>query len=93
MPDDSPVSGPIPLEAWLQRLANIMGPAGGPGLSDDEQAAILDVARLAAHKSERIAAPLTTFMAGLACAELQPWERAETLQSLVEQLEAGPTQA
>ena len=90
MPEDSPISEPIPLEAWLQRLANILGPEGGPGLSDDEQAAILDVARLAAHKSERIAAPLTTFMAGFACAELQPWERAEALRSLVEQLEAEP---
>jgi hypothetical protein len=87
MPDDRPTSESIPLAVWLEKLGGILGPPGGPGLSDDEQTALLDIARIADHTSERIAAPLSTFMAGLACAELPPWERATTLRSLAEQLE------
>ena len=87
MPDDRTATEPVPLEAFLQRLANTLGPDAGPGLSDDEQAAILDIARIAAHSSERIAAPLTTYIAGLACAGLPAWERADALRSLAEQLE------
>ena len=85
--DDGAAGESVPLEEWLQKLANILGPAGGPGPTDDEQTALLDIARIAAHTSERIAAPLSTYMAGLACAELPARERAEALRSLVEQLE------
>jgi hypothetical protein len=88
MPGDRPASEGIPLADWLEKLGGILGPSGGPGLSDEEQTALLDIARIAAHTSERIAAPLSTFMAGLACAELPPRERATALRSLAEQLEA-----
>ena len=58
MPDDRPASESIPLAQWLEKLGGILGPSGGPGLRDDEQEALLDIARIAAHASERIAAPM-----------------------------------
>lgn len=87
MPEERPRSDTIPLAIWLEELASILGPSGGPGLTDEEQTALLDIARIAAHTSERIAAPLSTFMAGVACASLPAGERGAALRALVEQLE------
>lgn len=90
MPEERPTSEAIPLAIWLEELGGILGPSGGPGLTDEEQTALLDIARIAAHTSERIAAPLSTFMAGVACAALPAGERAAALRALVEQLEEKP---
>lgn len=87
MPEDRLTGEPIPLTEWLEDLGDILGPTGGLGLTEEEQAALLDIARIAAHASERISAPLSTFIAGLACAELPPAERGAALGSLVQQLE------
>ena len=87
MPDDRPTSESIPLATWLEALGGILGPSGGPGPTDDEQTALLDIARIAAHTSERISAPISTYIAGLACAALPPGERGAALRSLAEQLE------
>jgi len=89
MPDDRPTNELVPLAAWLKELGGILGPSGGLGLTDEEQDALLDIARIAAHTSERIAAPMSTFMAGLACASVPAAERGAALRSLVEQLEEG----
>jgi len=89
MPDDHPTNELVPLAAWLEELGGILGPSGGLGLTDEEQDALLDIARIAAHTSERIAAPMSTFMAGLACASVPAAERGAALRSLVEQLEEG----
>lgn len=86
MPDDRPTNEPVPLAVWLEELGGILGPPGGPGPTDEEQTALLDIARIAAHTSERISAPLSTYMAGLACASLPPRERGAALRSLAEQL-------
>ncbi|MCC6829863.1 MAG: molybdopterin-guanine dinucleotide biosynthesis protein [Thermoleophilia bacterium] len=55
--------------------------AGRPvdALSDEEVAAVLDLARAAAHGVERKAAPLVCFMAGLALAGATPEQRAAAL--------------
>ena len=87
MPGDRPTRETFPLTQWLETLGGILGPSGGPGLTEEEQAALLDIARIAAHTSERIAAPLSTYMAGLTCAELPPAARGEALRSLAQQLE------
>lgn len=87
MPGDRPTGEAIPLTVWLEELAETLSPSGGPGPSEEENAALLDIARIAAHSSERIAAPLSTYMAGLACAKLPSAERAEALRSLVRRLE------
>ena len=59
MSDDSSTNEPVSLAVWLADLRVILGPSGGPGLTEEDQVALLDVAR--------IAAPSTTFVAGLAC--------------------------
>ena len=73
---------------WLARTLEELGPEGGASITSDEQQALLDLARIAAHRSERIAAPLTTFLAGVALGELPPLVRAEALRSLASRLEA-----
>jgi hypothetical protein len=59
MPDDRPASESIPLADLAQEAGSILGPSGSLGLSDEEQTALLDIARIAAHTSERITAPLS----------------------------------
>ena len=49
------------LDEWLSELAEILG------VEDDvDQTELLDVARVVAHGVERRAAPLTTFLIGVA---------------------------
>ncbi len=76
----------IPLEAWLDLLLAEL-PADSPRPAAAEQAAILDLARVAAHASERIAAPISAFMAGMALASRGGDERAAALQTLVRKIE------
>lgn len=71
-------------EAWFQRLAD-------EGLATDLDAEVqellLDLARIAAHASERWTAPLSTWIAGLSLAELPPEQRLERLRALVTSLD------
>lgn len=76
-------------QEWLSeleaRLAEL--PAASPAsVSDDERDALLDLARVAAHTSERWTAPITTYLAGIAMAGLDPAERGAALRSLVERM-------
>ncbi len=72
---------------WLERLRSELGDGERLALSAAEERLLLDLARVAAHSSERIAAPLTTYLAGVALADLAPAEREERLRALVEQLD------
>lgn len=56
-------------------------------LSTDEQRALLDLTRVAAHRSERIAAPLSAFLAGMAMADLDPAQRATEMRRITAALE------
>ncbi len=76
----------LPLSAWLDLLAREL-PAGSAQPTAVEQAAILDLARVAAHASERIAAPISAFLVGVALASHAPEDRAVALRTLVEHLE------
>ncbi len=77
-------------EALQEALAMPSVPAAAsPPLGDGERAALLDLARVAAHTSERWTAPVSTFVVGLALADLPPDERAERVRALVVRLE-GP---
>lgn len=87
MPDDRPSGAAIPLATWLQSVHDAVGTEGGAPLTADEQTALLDLARIAAHRSERIAAPLTTFVAGVAYGTLPAGERAAVLQHLASRLD------
>lgn len=57
-------------------------------VTDAERDALLDLARVAAHTSERWTAPISTFLAGIAYASLPAEERADTLRALVDRLES-----
>jgi Domain of unknown function (DUF6457) len=78
---------PLALGAWLDRLSTLLS-ASAPQVTPAEQAAILDLARIAAHASERIAAPISTYLVGLAFASLVPRERAGALREIVTRLES-----
>ncbi len=53
------------LYSWLEAVAQRLDLTNGP-LDDAEVSTLLDLARDAAHEVERVAAPLTTFLAGVA---------------------------
>ena len=76
----------MPLDDWLARLRILLPDARDLSLTDAEQRDLLDLARIAAHRSERIAAPLSAFLAGVALADLPPDERAERVAELKSQL-------
>lgn len=79
---------PVSLNDWLDRLADQL-PAGSTAtITPGEQAALLDLARVAAHTSERIAAPISTFLVGVAYASEPGDERAQRIRELTRALEA-----
>jgi hypothetical protein len=67
----------VSLGDWLARLRAELGDDAARELTARESAALFDLARVVAHTSERIATPLTTFLAGLVLGELGAEERAE----------------
>ena len=71
---------------WFQALINEL-PATAPEMTDDEITALLDLARVAAHTSERWSAPISTFMAGVALANFAPDHRATRIRELTGRLE------
>jgi len=79
---------PLDLEAWLARLAALLAVDAAGAAGPAERAVLLDLARVAAHRSERIAAPITTYLAGAAFAGFEPAERLARLRGLLAALEA-----
>jgi Domain of unknown function (DUF6457) len=76
------------LDAWLA-LVQRAPELGRVSVSSEEQRAMLDLARIAAHRSERIAAPITAYLVGLALAQLDPAARAAAIRGLVAGLDTG----
>lgn len=62
---------PMELDAWLRTLADGLG-LSDVVLDDDALHILLDLARDAAHEVERPAAPLTSFLVGVAVGRGQP---------------------
>ena len=94
-PDPAPGITP---DEWFARLAEALaGSVGAVGDGADgvvdaaTRAALLDLARVAAHSSERWAAPISTWLAGVALAAVPEAERAQRLAALVAALEAEPS--
>lgn len=87
MPDGTAAT--VSLSEWLDRIRRSLPPGSDLRLSPAEQHALLDLARVAAHTSERIAAPLSTFLAGVALGGLPPEKRVGRLTDLVRELEGG----
>jgi hypothetical protein len=52
------------LEEWVRQVSKTLGIEG-----DVDTKALLDVARVAAHRVERRAAPVTTYLMGVAIAQ------------------------
>lgn len=52
------------MEEWVRQVSKTLGIDG-----DVDTKALLDVARVAAHKVERRAAPVTTYLMGMAIAQ------------------------
>lgn len=76
------------IEAWLERLGALLPPGTLDEVGPAEHAALLDLARIAAHHSERRAAPISTYLVGLAFAELPRAERLERIADLAALLDA-----
>ena len=82
---------------WFARLiASLVAsvPSGGGasaavvGIDEEERRLLLDLARIAAHTSERWTAPVSTFLAGVALAELDAPARRAALAAIVAALDA-----
>lgn len=78
----------VAVEPWLEMVRELLsGDAETLPLAAAERTALLDMARVAARTSERITAPLSTYLAGLALASIPAAERAERIAALVRRLE------
>ena len=87
MTSDEAENRMIDLPTWLDGLAGLDDLAGVT-VSRDEQRALLELTRIAAHRSDRIAAPITAYVAGLALASFPAADRASALARVVAAL--GP---
>jgi Domain of unknown function (DUF6457) len=74
------------LNEFIERVRSLLGP-NPPSIDPGEVEAVLELARVAAHSAERRAAPLTTYLAGMAVAGAAPEAREAFLDDLVVKLE------
>ena len=85
-----PLAEPISMDEWLRRLRAAAGlPTDAPPVSAAEQRVLLGIARVAAHASERVAAPISTYLLGIVMASLAPEDRAADLERILAVLDAG----
>jgi hypothetical protein len=89
MSTNEPAKPQVPAADWLDRVRGALGPEANLALTSAERRLLLDLARIAAHTSDRITAPLSTYLAGIALAGLTPEARGERLAAVVRELEAG----
>jgi Domain of unknown function (DUF6457) len=74
------------LNEFIERVRSLLGP-NPPSIDPGEAEAVLELARVAAHAAERRAAPVTTYLAGMAVAGAAPDAREAFLDDLVVKLE------
>jgi Domain of unknown function (DUF6457) len=74
------------LNEFIERVRSLLGP-NPPSVAPGEVEAVLELARVAAHTSERRAAPVTAYLAGMAVAGAAPEAREAFLDDLVVKLE------
>lgn len=77
------------LDAWLDLLRRHLS-VRGVEIDRATERALLDLARVAAHASERIAGPISTYLVGLALMEVPADERARRVEAIVDALEQEP---
>lgn len=77
----------VDVETWLGELGALL-PAGTlDEAGAEERAVLLDLARIAAHRSQRWAAPISTYLVGVSFSSLPRAERLERMRALVAQLD------
>ena len=74
-------------EEFLEKVRSLLGPSA-QGATPGEIEAVLELARVAAHASERRAAPVTAYLVGMAVAGAAPEARESFVDDLVVKLEA-----
>jgi len=74
------------MDEMLDKIRTLLGP-DAPAVTEDEAEAVLELARVVAHASERRAAPVSAYLVGLAVAGAAPEARAAFLDELVIKLE------
>ncbi|MGZ8705712.1 MAG: DUF6457 domain-containing protein [Aeromicrobium sp.] len=78
----------VSADDWLATVQRLLaGNESTVPLDAAERIGLLDLARVAAHTSERTSAPLTTYLVGLALASVPHTERAARIAALVRRLE------
>ena len=75
------------MEQFVEKVRSLLGPSA-PALTEGEVEAVLELARVAAHSSERRAAPITAYLVGMATAGAAPEAREAFIDGLVVKLEA-----
>ncbi|HZD37132.1 MAG TPA: DUF6457 domain-containing protein [Actinomycetes bacterium] len=75
------------MQEFIERIRALLGP-DAPSVGEGEIEAVLELARVAAHASERRAAPVTTYLIGMAVAGAAPEAREAFMDDLVVKLEA-----
>jgi hypothetical protein len=76
------------LKQWLSTLA-VELETSDVAMDDDAVRTLLDLARDSAHEVERVAAPLTTYLVGIAVGRGAPLTEAATATTLLLNREAG----
>ncbi len=74
------------MEEYIEKVRALLGP-DAPSVGADEAEAVLELARVAAHASERRAAPVTAYLVGMAVAGAAPEARSAFIDDLVVKLE------
>jgi hypothetical protein len=74
------------MEEFLAKVRSLLGP-DAPSVTEGEIEAVLELARVAAHSSERRAAPVTTYLIGMAVAGAAPEAREAFIDDMVVKLE------
>lgn len=80
--DTQPPDEPRTVDDWLVELGAHLPARAVDEVGSSERAVLLDLARIAAHRSHRTAAPISTYLVGLAFASLPRAERLARMRDL-----------
>jgi hypothetical protein len=87
-PQDPSPTDQVDVETWLDALGQRVPPGTLEQAGPEERVVLLDLARIAAHRSQRWAAPISTYLVGLAFASLPRAERLDRMRALVAEMDA-----
>ncbi len=85
--DTRPRDEPPTVDDWLTELGVLLPAGAVEEVGPAERAVLLDLARIAAHRSHRTAAPISTYLIGLALAALPRAERLAQMRDLATRLD------